>query len=103
MRGQYGWILHECAVVFSRNESLFVVSAAATSAFQLKHTPRLLRSICPGGYEIRTIEYGKIFVMLCCSMGNTIGAYTRYIINCCYTVKNTIIMLFCFCGDRTVF
>ena len=29
---------------FIRNESLFV-SAAATSAFQLKHTPRLLRSI----------------------------------------------------------
>ena len=26
--------------VFIRNESLFVVSAAATSAFQLKHTPR---------------------------------------------------------------
>ena len=41
--------------VFIRNESLFVVSAAATSAFQLKHTPRLLRSICPGGYEIRTM------------------------------------------------
>ena len=50
--------------VFIRNESLFVVSAAATSAFQLKHTPRLLRSICPEGYEIRTIEYGKILVML---------------------------------------
>ena len=50
--------------VYIRNESLFVVSAAATSAFQLKHTPRLLRSICPEGYEIRTIEYGKIFVML---------------------------------------
>ena len=31
------------------NESLFVVSAAATSVFQLKHTPRLLRSICPAG------------------------------------------------------
>ena len=37
--------------IFIRNESLFVVSAAATSAFQLKHTPRLLRSICPAGYR----------------------------------------------------
>ena len=50
--------------VFIRNESLLVVSAAATSAFQLKHTPRLLRSICPAGYQIRTIRYGKILVML---------------------------------------
>ena len=50
--------------VFIRNESLFIVSAAATSAFQLKHTPRLLCSICPAGYQIRTIEYGKILVML---------------------------------------
>ena len=29
--------------VFIRNESLFFVSAAATNAFQLEHTPRLLR------------------------------------------------------------
>ena len=36
--------------VFVHNESLFVVSAAATSAFQLKHTPWLLLSICPAGY-----------------------------------------------------
>ena len=50
--------------VFIRNESLFVVLAAATSTFQLKHTPRLLRSICPAGYQIRTIRYGKILVML---------------------------------------
>ena len=50
--------------VFIRNESLFFVSAAAMSAFQLEHTSRLLRSICPGGYQIRTIEYGKILVML---------------------------------------
>ena len=50
--------------VFICNESLFVVSVAATSALQLKHTPRLLRSICPTGYQIRTIEYGKILVML---------------------------------------
>ena len=42
--------------VFIRNESLFIVSAAATSAFQLKHTPRLLRSICTEGYEIRIWE-----------------------------------------------
>ena len=49
---------------FIRNESLFVVSTAVTSASQLKHTPRLLRSICPEGYEIWTIEYGKILVML---------------------------------------
>ena len=50
--------------VFIRNESLFVVSAAATSAFQLKHTPRLLRSICPEGYRILTTEYWKILVVL---------------------------------------
>ena len=50
--------------VFIRNKSLFFVSAAATSAFQLEHTSRLLRSACPGGYRIRTIEYGKILVML---------------------------------------
>ena len=37
-------------VVFIRNKSLFFVSAAATSAFQLEHMLRLLRSICPGGY-----------------------------------------------------
>ena len=44
--------------VFIRNKSLFFVSAAATSAFQLEHTSRLLRSACPGagGYRIRTIE-----------------------------------------------
>ena len=48
--------------VFIRNESLFVVSAAATSAFQLEHMPQLLRSICPADYRIRTIEYGKILV-----------------------------------------
>ena len=49
--------------VFIRNESLFFVSAAAICAFELEHTLRLLRSICPAGYEIRTIEYGKILVM----------------------------------------
>ena len=43
---------------------LSMVSAAATSAFQLEHTSRLLRSVCPGGYQIRTIEYGKMLVML---------------------------------------
>ena len=50
--------------VFIHNESLFVVSAAATSTFQLNHTPRLLSSICPAGYQIQTIRYGKILVML---------------------------------------
>ena len=34
------------------------------SAFQLKHTLWLLGSIYPAGYQIRTIEYGKILVML---------------------------------------
>ena len=50
--------------VFIHNERLFDVSAAATSAFQLKHTPRLTHSICPAGYQIWTIENGKIIVML---------------------------------------
>ena len=50
--------------VFIRNESLFIVSAAATSPFQLEHMPRLLRTICPEGYRIQTIEYGKILVVL---------------------------------------
>ena len=48
--------------VFIRNKSLFFVSAAATCAFQLEHTSRLLRSACPGDYRIRTIEYGKMLV-----------------------------------------
>ena len=43
--------------VFIRNESLFIVLAAAMGAFQLKHTPRLLCSIRPAGYQIRTIRY----------------------------------------------
>ena len=89
MRRQYGWILHKCAAVlddtsmrtdpsisgrkyrksvynaiFIHSKSLNVVSAAAMSAFQLKHTLRLLHSVCPAGYQIRTIEYGKILVML---------------------------------------
>ena len=50
--------------VFIHNKSLNVVSTAATSASQLKHTPRLLGSICPAGYQIWTIRYGKILVML---------------------------------------
>ena len=50
--------------VFIHNKSLNVVSAAATSVFQLKHAPRLLGSICPVGYQIQTIECGKICVML---------------------------------------
>ena len=41
-----------------------MVSAAAMSALQLEHMRRLLHSICPGGYQIRTIDYGKILVML---------------------------------------
>ena len=43
---------------------LLFASAATVCAFQLEHTPQLLCSICPAGYKIRTIEYGKIFVML---------------------------------------
>ena len=39
--------------VFMRNESLFIVSAAATSAFQLKHTPRL-----QAAYALQAIRYG---------------------------------------------
>ena len=39
---------------FLRNESLFVVSAAATSAFQLKHTPAVN---CYAAYALRAIEY----------------------------------------------
>ena len=40
---------------FMHNKSLFFVSVV--SAFQLKHMPRLLRSVCPGGYQIRTIDW----------------------------------------------
>ena len=43
-------------VIFIHNESLFIVSAAATYAFQLKHTLQLSRSICPAGYQIKTVE-----------------------------------------------
>ena len=68
--------------VFIRNEGLFFVSAAATSAFQLEHTTRLLRSTCPGGYRIRTIEYGKILVMLVYGeyYGRVYEVYNIYII-----------------------
>ena len=67
--------------VFIRNKSLFFVSAAATSAFQLEHTSRLLRSACPGGYQIRTIEYGKILVMLVYGeyYGHVYEIYNKYI------------------------
>ena len=70
--------------VFIHNKSLFFVSAAATSAFQLEHMPWLLHSVCPEGYQIWTIEYGKILVILCWSMGNTMAEYMRYIINSSY-------------------
>ena len=50
--------------VFIRNKRLFFVSVVATSVFQLEHMPRLLRTVCPGSYRIRTIEYGKILVLL---------------------------------------
>ena len=66
----------------THNESLFVVSAGATSTFQLKHMPWLPR-ICPVGYRIKIVEYGKILVM--CSMEITVGMYTRYI--CTYIFK----------------
>ena len=65
--------------VFIHNKSLNVVLAAATSAFQLKHTPRFLGSICPVGYQIRTIEYEKILVMLLYGKYYW-RVYTRYII-----------------------
>ena len=32
--------------------NLFVVWVTAASALQLEHTPQLLRSVCPAGYEI---------------------------------------------------
>ena len=55
--------------VFIRNESLFVVSAAATKCIPIKaHTAvTTLQSphcTCPASYRIQTIEYGKILVML---------------------------------------
>ena len=74
--------------VFIRNKSLFFVSAAATSAFQLEHKSWLLRSVCPEGYQIR--EYGKILVLLV--YGGCYGrVYEVYIIMsitvCCHTHK----------------
>ena len=71
--------------VFIRNESLFVVSAAATSAFQLEHTPRL-RSLYPADYEMKygLSNMGKY--LSCRSMGNTMGAYTKYITRKCRTL-----------------
>ena len=59
---KYRKLVHN--VIFICNERLFFVSAQAMSAFQLEHMPRLLRSVCPGEYQIQTIEYGKILVML---------------------------------------
>ena len=49
--------------IFFRTESLFVVAAAATNAFQLEHTPWLLCSISSVGCRIQTIEYWKVLVM----------------------------------------
>ena len=43
--------------VFICNKTLFFVSAAATSTFQLEHTPQLLHSVCPEGYQIQAIKY----------------------------------------------
>ena len=66
--------------IFIHNESLFVVSAAAMSAFQ--YFP-----IFDGPYSIARWAYATqqprrvLKYQSCCSMGNNIGAYTRYIIN----------------------
>ena len=49
--------------VFIRNRILFFVSAAPFCAFQLEHTPQSLGSVCPTGYQIQPIEYGKMLVM----------------------------------------
>ena len=70
--------------VFIRNKSLFFVSAAATSAFQLEHKSRLLRSVSPGAYRLRTIEYGKILVMLVYGeyYGRVYEVYNRHIYIC---------------------
>ena len=53
-----------CTLAISiRNKTLFFVSAAATCAFQLEHTPQLLRSICPAGYAM-------IYRLLNCHVGS---------------------------------
>ena len=68
--------------IFICNESLFVVSAAATSAFQLikahaavamQHMPCGLSNTDPWIWE--NISHVAL-------RGNTIGAYMRYIIKC---------------------
>ena len=46
-------------VIFIRNKSLFFVSAVATIAFQLEHTPKLLRSVCPGAIKYGLSNMGK--------------------------------------------
>ena len=48
------------SAVFICNESIFVVSAAATDTFQLEHMRWLLCNIRLVGNEIRSIEYGKL-------------------------------------------
>ena len=60
---KYGKLVNN--VVFVRNESLVFVSAAASNEFRLEHTLRLLRSICPTGYEIRTIRSGEYLSCRC--------------------------------------
>ena len=67
--------------VFIHNESLFFISVATTSAFQLEHTAWLLCSVCPGGYQIQTIDYGKILVMLFKGeyYGRVYEVYNKYI------------------------
>ena len=62
--------------VFICTESLFVVSAVAMSAFQLKHMCG-----CYAAYALQAIKFGLVNMgkyQSCCSMGNTIGVYTMY-------------------------
>ena len=71
--------------VFICNESLFFVSAASTSAFQLEHTPQLLyAAYAPGTIKYGLSNMGKYWS--CWSMGNIMGAYMRYIINADYCI-----------------
>ena len=52
-------IARVCGCIFTNHRRVKVQHKSA-----LKQTPQLLGSICPAGYQIRSIEYGKILVML---------------------------------------
>ena len=67
LSSSFTWCHHVYSPFTSGKEYSKLVNNAVVirnESFQLEHTPWLLYSVWPSGYQIRTIEYGKILVML---------------------------------------